>query len=237
MSDTGQRLGRAAARKRSLRARVLAARGALTGPVRATAAERVQATLRDLLAGTGGPPPGPRPGTPWPGAPPPGATRPAGGTVACYLPIGSEPGGRDLPAVLAGALSPGGRVLLPVLCPDLSLDWAVHDPAAGPGGARFATDPPGRRLGVAAIAEATLVVVPALAVDRRGVRLGRGGGSYDRALARAAPDAPVVALLYDGELLDEDLPREPHDRPVSAVITPALGLVPLPAGRLPGEPG
>jgi 5-formyltetrahydrofolate cyclo-ligase len=69
-----------------------------------------------------------------------------------------------------------------------------------------------------------VLFVPALAVDRRGNRLGRGGGSYDRALSRVPRRALVVALLYDGELVDE-LPTEPHDRPVNAVVTPGGGLV------------
>ncbi len=77
------------------------------------------------------------------------------------------------------------------------------------------------------MARARLLLVPALAVDRRGVRLGRGGGSYDRALARVAAGTPVVALLHDGELLDE-LPAEPHDRLVSAVVTPSGGWSALP---------
>jgi 5-formyltetrahydrofolate cyclo-ligase len=70
------------------------------------------------------------------------------------------------------------------------------------------------------------VLVPALAVDRHGNRLGRGGGSYDRALARAT--GLTVAVLYDGELVDL-LPVEPHDVPVNAVVTPRSGLVRLPA--------
>jgi 5-formyltetrahydrofolate cyclo-ligase len=60
------------------------------------------------------------------------------------------------------------------------------------------------------------------------VRLGRGGGSYDRALSRIRPNALVVALLYDGELV-ETLPAEPHDRRVTAVILPGYGLIRLPA--------
>ena len=61
--------------------------------------------------------------------------------------------------------------------------------------------------------------MPALAVDRRGMRLGRGGGCYDRALGRVPRGTPVCALLHDGELLDE-VPCEPHDRPVTHVVTP-----------------
>ncbi len=140
--------------------------------------------------------------------------------VAAYAPFATEPGGRDLPAVLAAALGPTGQVLLPVVCDDRDLDWIAY------GGPDTPASPP---LGRAAITRASLVVVPAVAVDHRGVRLGRGGGSYDRALARVSADVPVVALLHDDELLAEDLPAEPHDRPVSAVMTPTAGLVRLPA--------
>jgi 5-formyltetrahydrofolate cyclo-ligase len=109
-------------------------------------------------------------------------------------------------------------VLLPVLQPDGALDWARYtgELTDGPRGLR---EPTGPRLGQAAVAGADAVVVPAVAVDRRGVRLGRGGGSYDRALARVAPGVSVTALLYDGELVDL-LPAEPHDRHVGAVVTP-----------------
>jgi 5-formyltetrahydrofolate cyclo-ligase len=149
--------------------------------------------------------------------------------VAGYVPVGPEPGGPGLPDALAGMLSPDGRVLLPVVLPDLDLDWAAyHGPYSltpGPHGLR---EPSGRRLGPDSISTAQMVVVPAVAVDARGVRLGRGGGSYDRALARVAPDTLVVALLHDGEVVEE-LPYEPHDRRVDAVITPSGGLVMLPA--------
>jgi 5-formyltetrahydrofolate cyclo-ligase len=191
-----------AAQKAAVRARLLAARRSQPPAVRAAAASRVQETLTALLA----------------------RAKPA--MVAGYVPIGAEPGGPDLPAVLAAALPPGGRLLLPVLREDLSLDWAVHQV----GEPVHWRSPPGLRLGVAAISQAALVVAPALAVDRRGVRLGRGGGSYDRALALVPAGVEVVALLHDGELLGEQLPAEPHDQHVSAVITPSHGLVPLPTG-------
>ncbi|MGI8761179.1 MAG: 5-formyltetrahydrofolate cyclo-ligase, partial [Jatrophihabitantaceae bacterium] len=71
-----------------------------------------------------------------------------------------------------------------------------------------------------AVAAADAVLVPALAVARDGTRLGRGGGSYDRALLRRRPGAPAAALLFDGELLDA-LPREQWDVPVQAVVLPA----------------
>jgi 5-formyltetrahydrofolate cyclo-ligase len=69
--------------------------------------------------------------------------------------------------------------------------------------------------------------VPALAVDRRGVRLGRGGGYYDRSLPLAAPGAALVAVVRDTELVPH-LPSDPHDVPMTAALTPTAGLTPLP---------
>jgi 5-formyltetrahydrofolate cyclo-ligase len=88
----------------------------------------------------------------------------------------------------------------------------------------------GPRLGPTAIGAADVVVVPALAVARDGVRLGRGGGYYDRALRLARADAVLVALVFDDEVADA-LPVEPHDRLVTAVVTPSGGWQALPAGR------
>lgn len=146
-------------------------------------------------------------------------------TISSYVSIGTEPATLEINDALAGR---GVHVLLPVLQPDLDLDWCGYDRATGlVGGPRGLLEPRGSRLGPEAIAAADLVVVPAVAVGRDGSRLGRGGGSYDRALARLGPGVPVVALLYDGELLDS-VPAEPHDRRVTAVVTPD-GLVDLPA--------
>lgn len=139
-------------------------------------------------------------------------------TVAAYVSIGKEPGTGPLLDLLTAA---GKRVVLPVLLPDNDLDWAEYDgpddlAAAG----RGLLEPVGRRLGVDAVATADVVLVPALAVDRTGMRLGRGGGSYDRALGRVPRGTFVCALLYDGELLDR-VPHDDHDRPVTAVVTPS----------------
>jgi 5-formyltetrahydrofolate cyclo-ligase len=143
-------------------------------------------------------------------------------TVAAYVPLSGEPAGPGLVDALAAVAA---RVLLPVLRDDRDLDWAVFTGSdslvAGPLGLR---QPAGTRLGVGAVGVADLVIVPAVAVDRTGMRLGRGGGSYDRALARVAPGRTlVVALLYDGEVIDS-VPSDPHDRPVDGVITPSGGL-------------
>jgi 5-formyltetrahydrofolate cyclo-ligase len=196
------------AAKIALRDQLLTKRRSLSGAVRTAAAARVQAATIDLVR----------------------HQNPS--TTAAYVPVGPEPGGPGLPAALTRALATlrppssahPARLLLPVLLPDRDLDWAVHDGpeslAPTPRGLR---EPVGPRIGPDAVGTADLLIVPALAVDRTGLRLGRGGGSYDRALARATR-AFVVALLHDGELLDA-VPAEPHDLPVHAVITPGDGLV------------
>lgn len=143
-----------------------------------------------------------------------------GSTVAAYLAVGTEPGTAALLAALADR---GVRVLLPVLLPDRDLDWASAADGVQPG-PHGLLEPAGTRLGRDAVADCSLVVVPALAVDRAGHRLGRGGGSYDRALPRT--HGLVVALLHDGESMVE-LPAEPHDAPVDALVTPSRGLVRL----------
>jgi 5-formyltetrahydrofolate cyclo-ligase len=137
---------------------------------------------------------------------------------AAYAPVGREPGGADLPDRLAEVCT----VLLPILLPDGDLDWAEYDGMTTPS-PRGLREPTGRRLGTHAVTAVPLIIVPALAVSRTGVRMGRGGGSYDRVLARAGA-ARTVALLHDGELLDQ-VPAEPHDQRVSAVVTPSGGLM------------
>jgi 5-formyltetrahydrofolate cyclo-ligase len=148
------------------------------------------------------------------------------GTVAAYYSIGAEPDTRGLVYAL---WKRGTYVLLPVLRPDNDLDWASYEGpdsvTEGPRGLREPTEAP---RGPAAIARADVVLAPALAVDRAGNRLGRGGGSYDRALARVGALIPVIAPLYDAELLSR-LPAEPHDTPVRAVARPATGITWLPA--------
>ncbi|MFE3204282.1 5-formyltetrahydrofolate cyclo-ligase [Embleya sp. NPDC059237] len=143
----------------------------------------------------------------------------AAGTVAAYVPVGSEPGGRDLAEDLTAGST--RRVLLPVLLADNDLDWALYEgPASLVPAGRGLREPIGPRLGPEAVRTADVLVVPGLAVDRRGMRLGRGGGSYDRALARVPEAAVTVVLLYDDEVLDR-VPAEPHDVPVDIAVTPA----------------
>jgi 5-formyltetrahydrofolate cyclo-ligase len=96
-------------------------------------------------------------------------------------------------------------------------------------GPRGLAEPGEPRRGPEAVARADVVLAPALAVDHAGNRLGRGGGSYDRALARVTPLIPVIALLYDAELLGH-VPAESHDTPVRAAVRPGPGITWLPAG-------
>ena len=145
-----------------------------------------------------------------------------GDLVCCYLPVGTEPGS---PALVDALVGQGRRVLLPVVTGAAPLDWSMYDGSLvdGPYGL---LEPAGPRLGPAAIGRADVVLVPALAVDRVGTRLGRGGGHYDRSLPLARRGVPLVAVVRDVELVDE-LPSEPHDIRMTAVLTPTGGFRPL----------
>jgi 5-formyltetrahydrofolate cyclo-ligase len=189
--------------KWALRRRLVAARRAVPAAVRKAEAAALAATT---LAGAT-----------LPGLP---------GTVCAYWPVGGEPGS---PELLDNLAHRGCRVLLPLVDPRGPLDWAEYTGAgslrAGPLGL---LEPTGPRLGCAAIATAVLVLVPALAVDRHGIRLGRGGGHYDRTLPLAGAGTPLVAIVRDDEVL-ASVPVQPHDVPVTAALTPGRGLLPLPA--------
>jgi 5-formyltetrahydrofolate cyclo-ligase len=140
-------------------------------------------------------------------------------TIAAFAPEETEPGYGRLPAAFTQL---GARVLLPVVVAgEPELRWAVDTGRLAPG--RFGLlEPVGPRLGATAVGTADVVVVPAVAVARDGIRLGRGGGYYDRALRHARPGAVLVGVVFDDELLDE-LPSEPHDQRVTAVVTPSGG--------------
>lgn len=158
------------------------------------------------------------------------------GWVAAYVSRGTEPGTRDLLELLCHR---GVRVLVPVIgaVDRLEQGWAeytgeadLHEPRPG-----RPPEPAGPDLGPGALAAADVVLVPALAVDTAGSRLGYGAGWYDRALGHVRPGTPLVALVYDDEVLDArstPLPRGPHDQPVGSAATPA-GWVALGADRHP----
>jgi 5-formyltetrahydrofolate cyclo-ligase len=201
MHEAGPEGGRTAdvhAEKSALRARLLSARAQIPATRRAAAGRLIRDQVLSLPEAQ------------------------MAGTVAAYFSVGTEPDTRGL---IYALWKRGTYVILPLLLPDGELDWASYEGpdsmTAGPRGLLQPSEPP---RGPDAVARADLVLVPALAVDACGRRLGRGGGSFDRALARVSPAVPVIALLHDGELLDH-VPAEPHDRPVRLVALPSRGIV------------
>jgi 5-formyltetrahydrofolate cyclo-ligase len=188
--------------KRAIRTQLITARRALGDADRAAAGRALRDTLLTL----------------------PEVEMAAG--VGAYVSIGTEPDTRSL---LFGLWKRGTYVLLPKLLPGGDLDWATYEGpdslAPGPHGLLEPTEPP---RGVDAIKACDVVIVPALAVDRTGVRLGRGGGSYDRALARIGPGILSIAPVYDSELVGA-LPYQPHDQRVRAAATPGGGVTRFPS--------
>jgi 5-formyltetrahydrofolate cyclo-ligase len=142
-------------------------------------------------------------------------------TVAAYVSMGSEPGTGLLLDTLRAA---GVRVLLPVLLPDNDLDWAEHKGrSALQRTSRGLFEPAGPRLGQEAVTAAQTVLLPGLAVDAHGIRLGRGGGSYDRVLnriSRAGARPTLVVVLY-ALVVVSTVRAEAPDGAVDAALTPA----------------
>ena len=136
--------------------------------------------------------------------------------IACYLSMPSEPGTGPLLSTLHDH---GIEVVVPITLAHHSLDWVAYDPADAVTSTTLGIpEPQGPRLGSDALRTCSAVIVPALAVDHAGHRLGRGAGYYDRALTAVA--APVCALVFTHELLPE-VPHEPHDVPVHMAVTPS----------------
>ena len=188
--------------KTQLRTALLAARRAVPDAVRATEAR----ALCDRLPGVVG----------------------SGETVCAYVPIGAEPGTLTMVDRLRELCT---RVLLPVTRPGadgqpLPLLWGEYVPGALVSGRFGLLEPAEPLLEKNAVGMASVVLVPALAVDRRGVRLGRGGGYYDRSLPLCRPDARLIAVVRDQEIVDE-LPSQPHDVRMTHALTPQQGVVTL----------
>ncbi|WP_433635026.1 5-formyltetrahydrofolate cyclo-ligase [Nocardia sp. CA-120079] len=140
--------------------------------------------------------------------------------VCAYVPVRGEPGST---AMLTALRTAGARVLLPVTGPPGPLQWAEFTGIDDLRRAGFGLLEPVGEVLTDAIALAELILVPALAVDRRGVRLGRGAGYYDRTLPAARSTARLIAVVRDDELLDR-LPEEPHDLRMGWALTPHGGL-------------
>jgi 5-formyltetrahydrofolate cyclo-ligase len=149
-------------------------------------------------------------------------------TVCAYVPVGAEPGSIEMLDVL---LRRTARVLLPVARTTaddspVALQWGEYRPGHLVATRFGLLEPAEPWLPATTVAEASVVLVPALAVDRAGVRLGRGRGFYDRTLVHRDPRARLIAVIRDEELLDE-LPHEPHDVPMTHALTPGGGLIEL----------
>jgi 5-formyltetrahydrofolate cyclo-ligase len=188
--------------KAALRERLMAARRAVSGEVRAEQASALVDHLGGLAID--------------------------GGTVCAYVPVGAEPGSIEMLDALLGCAD---RVLVPVARTTVdddavALQWGEYRPGQLVT-ARFGLlEPRGPWLPATTVAEAGVVFVPALAVDRSGARLGRGRGFYDRTLVLRDPQSRLIAVVRDEELLDE-VPHEPHDVPMTHALTPGLGLLEL----------
>ncbi|EOM77624.1 5-formyltetrahydrofolate cyclo-ligase [Rhodococcus rhodnii] len=153
------------------------------------------------------------------------------GTLATYAPLPDEPGSGS-PAspdsFVAAATRAARRVLLPVTPPAGPLSWSVYEGPRSVREGRFGiVEPIGPVLPPSELARADVVLVPALAVDLRGVRLGRGAGYYDRTLGHARPDAMLVAVVRDDDVVNE-LPEDPYDIRVGWILTPGRGPVRVP---------
>jgi 5-formyltetrahydrofolate cyclo-ligase len=128
--------------------------------------------------------------------------------VASYSPIANEPDVSEFNDWLADK----GMLLLPRIV-DEGLEFATGSLARGPMGI---LEPQGPKVAP------DLLIIPAVAVDLRGNRLGRGKGFYDRALAQL--EVPAFAVVFASEVI-EKLPFEPHDRAVNGVVTPARTVI------------
>jgi len=138
-------------------------------------------------------------------------------SMSCFLSTTTEPSTR---AFVRGAIARGIRVLLPITRDDGLLDWTVATEDAEIAEGLFGLpEPVGEVLGPIAVNDVDLLVIPAAAVDHRGMRLGWGRGYFDKTIGSMEKCPPVYAVIFDSEFVD-DVPREIHDQPVSGVVTP-----------------
>lgn len=185
--------------KQHWRQRLLANRAKRSADERDAAARALQAHLLAVVADSG-----------W-------------ATISGYVPFGDEPGSVESLDLLHAA---GVRILLP-RTGSTDLTWAAYDGGLNAGRMGI-LEPTGPDLGSAALTTVDAVFAPALAVDRVGIRIGYGRGYFDRALAPMPRGCPVLAIVYDDELVDA-LPAAGHDRPVTHTVTPLLGTRAIPS--------
>jgi len=137
-------------------------------------------------------------------------------SVSCYLSMPSEP---DTRPFVEWAEAHGIRVLFPVTREDGLLDWTIGESDDEVLGLHGTPEAVGDLLGPMAINDVDLIIVPAAAIDRTGMRLGWGRGYFDKTLGSMGKCPPVYAVVFDSEFV-EDVPREVHDQPVNGVVTP-----------------
>jgi 5-formyltetrahydrofolate cyclo-ligase len=138
-------------------------------------------------------------------------------SLSAYLSTPDEPGTRDF---VRWADERGIRVLLPVSRADGLLDWAPYDGTDEQLDDFGMPAPTSELLSPIAINGVDLMIVPAAAVDRQGMRMGWGRGYFDKTLGSIEGCPPVYAVVFDDELVDA-VPQERHDMPVNGVVTPA----------------
>ncbi|WP_194411027.1 5-formyltetrahydrofolate cyclo-ligase [Microbacterium cremeum] len=190
--------------KRALRAELRERRQMLSEPAREAAAAGIHAQLDALVAEHGA------------------------RSISCFLSTPAEPGTRSF---VTDAVGRGIRVLLPVTRTDGLLDWAVATPEGDIAEGLFGLpEPVGELLGPIAVNDVDLLVIPAAAVDRTGMRLGWGRGFFDKTLGSMERCPPVYAVVYDSEFVDE-VPRDIHDQPVTGVVTPTRTITLAPTRR------
>lgn len=138
-------------------------------------------------------------------------------SLSAYLSLPDEPGTRDF---VAWACEQDIRVLLPISREDGLLDWAPYDGEDEDVDFLGLPAPTSELLGPIAINDVDLIIIPAAAVDRGGMRMGWGRGYFDKTLGSMEGCPPVYAVIFDDELVDA-VPRERHDQPVNGVVTPS----------------
>ena len=190
--------------KRALRAELRERRQLLSEAQRASAASAIAARLDELVDELGA------------------------RSISCFLSTTTEPGTRGF---VTAAVRRGIRVLLPITRADGLLDWAVAtDDGEIAEGLYGLPEPTGEVLGPIAVNDVDLMIIPAAAVDRTGMRMGWGRGFFDKTIGSMEKCPPVYAVIYDSEMLDS-LPREVHDQPVTGVVTPTQTLILSPTRR------
>lgn len=149
-------------------------------------------------------------------------------TICAYISVGKEPPTAELLLTLVRS---GHRVFVPVCESDYQLSWVQWTPGVEMIASRFApvVEPAGTRHLFDELGSVDGILLPALALDTSGIRLGQGGGYYDRFLASImasgqgeGPAVPTSGVVYEHEVLQPlQLPHDSLDQPVNFLLTPA----------------